>query len=175
MWTRDFVLSFGINFLVPVVFYLLMTSMALHAVDRFQAADSMVGLAPDSFVVGSLLARLFAGRLLDVVGATPDADRLAGGLHRGGDCRHPQPEPVAAAGAAPGARHGLRGRQHRADRPGDALLGDRILGIITFLSSYARDFDVVGAASLFSIVYVGATLASRMILGRSRTPSATTP
>ena len=68
MWTRDFVLSFGINFLVPVVFYLLMTLMALHAVDRFQAADSMVGLAPDSFVLGSLLARLFVGRLLDVVG-----------------------------------------------------------------------------------------------------------
>jgi len=68
LWTKDFILAFIVNFFIAVVFYLLMTSMALYALDRFQASDSAAGLASSAFVVGSLIARMFAGRLLDVVG-----------------------------------------------------------------------------------------------------------
>lgn len=68
IWSKAFVLSFGINFFISIVFYLLMTSMALYAVDRFSVSEATAGFAASSFVLGSLIARLFAGRLLDVMG-----------------------------------------------------------------------------------------------------------
>jgi len=68
LWSRDFVMAFSANTFTMMVFYLLLTSMALYAVERFQASDSAAGLASSAYIIGSILARLFAGRLLDVVG-----------------------------------------------------------------------------------------------------------
>lgn len=56
------------NLFISMVYYLLITSMALYAVTRFQASDSAAGLASSSFIIGSVAARLFAGRLMDAVG-----------------------------------------------------------------------------------------------------------
>lgn len=68
LFSRDFLLAGLANLFISMVFYLLMTSMALYAVDRFQASDSTAGLASSAFVIGSVTARLFAGRLLVVTG-----------------------------------------------------------------------------------------------------------
>lgn len=68
LFTRDFLLAGLANLFISMVFYLLMTSMALYAVDRFQASDSAAGLAASIFVIGSVTARLFAGKLLQVLG-----------------------------------------------------------------------------------------------------------
>lgn len=68
LWSRDFILAIATNLFISMVFYLLMTSMALYAVERFNASDSLAGLASSAFIIGSLIARLFAGGLLDVVG-----------------------------------------------------------------------------------------------------------
>ncbi|WP_211882770.1 MFS transporter [Pseudarthrobacter albicanus] len=68
LWTRNFVLAIVTNFFIAMVFYLLMTSMALYAVERFQASDSAAGFAASAFIAGSVVARLFAGRLLDTLG-----------------------------------------------------------------------------------------------------------
>nr|WP_231706267.1 MFS transporter [Arthrobacter sp. zg-Y40] len=56
------------NLFLSMVFYLLMTSMALYAVEEFAASDSAGGFASGSFVIGALLARVFAGKFLDFVG-----------------------------------------------------------------------------------------------------------
>ncbi|MCG2622544.1 MFS transporter [Arthrobacter sp. I2-34] len=68
LWTRNFVLAIGANLFIYMVFYLLMTSMALYAVQRFQAADTAAGFASSAFVVGALVSRFFAGPLLDAAG-----------------------------------------------------------------------------------------------------------
>lgn len=68
LFTRDFLLAAVANLFISMVFYLLMTSMALYAVDRFQASDSAAGLASSVFIIGSVTARLFAGKLLLVLG-----------------------------------------------------------------------------------------------------------
>ncbi|WP_240974773.1 MFS transporter [Crystallibacter degradans] len=68
LWTRNFVLAIGTNLFIYMVFYLLMTSMALYALERFQAADSAAGFASSAFIVGALVSRFFAGILLDKVG-----------------------------------------------------------------------------------------------------------
>lgn len=58
LWTRDFVLvSVGYLF-VSMIFYLLMTAMALYAVDRFGASDTAAGLVVGSFVLGAVVTRL---------------------------------------------------------------------------------------------------------------------
>lgn len=71
LFTRDFVLAAVANLFISMVFYLLMTSMALYAVERFQASDSEAGLASSAFIIGSVVARLFAGKLLAVCGRKP--------------------------------------------------------------------------------------------------------
>ena len=68
LWTRNFVLAIVTNLFISMVFYLLMTSMALYAVERFQASDSAAGFASSAFIVGSLVARLFAGFGMHPVG-----------------------------------------------------------------------------------------------------------
>ncbi|HSO69742.1 MAG TPA: MFS transporter [Arachnia sp.] len=68
IWTRTFVLATVVNFLVSLVFFMLMVTMATYAGERFSAADSMAGLAASIFIVGALVVRPFAGRFLDVVG-----------------------------------------------------------------------------------------------------------
>jgi MFS family permease len=68
LWTGNFVLAIATNFCISMVFYLLMTTMALYAVDRFGASDSAAGLASSSFLIGALVARVFAGKFLDFVG-----------------------------------------------------------------------------------------------------------
>ncbi|ASN40643.1 MFS transporter [Paeniglutamicibacter terrestris] len=68
LFTRDFLLAGLANLFISMVFYLLMTSMALYAVDRFQASDTAAGLASSAFVIGSVISRLFAGKLLQIMG-----------------------------------------------------------------------------------------------------------
>lgn len=68
LWTRNFALAIGTNLFLYMVFYLLMTSMALYALERFQAADSAAGFASSAFIVGALVSRFFAGMLMDRVG-----------------------------------------------------------------------------------------------------------
>lgn len=68
IWTRDFIFLLTSNFLVALSFYLLMTSMAVFAIQQFKATESSAGLAASIFVIGALVARLFAGKFIDVIG-----------------------------------------------------------------------------------------------------------
>nr|WP_098483863.1 MFS transporter [Georgenia soli] len=51
-----------------VVFYLLMTTMALYAIHRFAASDSLAGLASSMFVIGALASRFTAAQLINSMG-----------------------------------------------------------------------------------------------------------
>lgn len=68
LWTRDFVLAFGVNLAMSLTFYLLMTSMAGYAIERFGAGETVAGLASSAYIIGALIARIFAGKFLDFVG-----------------------------------------------------------------------------------------------------------
>ena len=68
LWTRTFIVGIVVNLFMSSVFYLLMTTMAVYAAQRFAASDSQAGLASSAFVIGAVLARLLAGKFLDVVG-----------------------------------------------------------------------------------------------------------
>lgn len=67
LWGRDFTLCALTNLFVFVVFYLLITAMALYAVNEFRASDAMAGLAASGFVLGSVAARLVAGQAMEFI------------------------------------------------------------------------------------------------------------
>lgn len=68
LWTKDFTMVSTINFLLTLVFYLLIVIIGSHAVEAYGATLSEVGLVTGLFVVGTLLGRLFTGRAIDRVG-----------------------------------------------------------------------------------------------------------
>jgi len=68
IWTRDFIFLLTSNFLICLTFYLLMTSMAVYAIQQFNVTVSRAGLAASIFIVGSLIARLFVGKYIDIIG-----------------------------------------------------------------------------------------------------------
>lgn len=68
LWSGRFVLAMGIQFFSMSTFYMLLTTMALYAVDRFAASDAAAGFASSAFVVGSLMARLVTGKYIDFIG-----------------------------------------------------------------------------------------------------------
>lgn len=69
--TPAFVLAWLVNFTQYLVFYLLVTTMALYAVTEFAASDAASGFASSSFVVGATAARLVTGLVVDRLGRRP--------------------------------------------------------------------------------------------------------
>ena len=68
IWTKDFLLNALVNFLVYLVYFLLMIIIAGYAVDNLQASLSEAGLAVGLFIVGALFARFFGGKSVELVG-----------------------------------------------------------------------------------------------------------
>ncbi len=68
LWNKDFLLDTGINFIVFLIYYLLMVIIAVVAKDQLNASLSEAGLASGIFIVGTLLARLQFGKEIEVYG-----------------------------------------------------------------------------------------------------------
>lgn len=68
LWTRSFVLLMGANFCMAMVFYLFMPTMAQYATEEFGASPAHAGLTTGMLIIGAVVARVFAGKFLDVAG-----------------------------------------------------------------------------------------------------------
>lgn len=68
LWTKDFIIVSSINFLLTLVFYLLIVIIGVYAVDEYHATTSQAGLVTGIFIVGTLIGRLFIGRSIDLIG-----------------------------------------------------------------------------------------------------------
>lgn len=68
LWTKDFIIVSSVNFLLTLVFFLLMVTISLYAVEEFNASTSQAGLVTGIFIIGVLFGRLFIGRLIDKIG-----------------------------------------------------------------------------------------------------------
>ena len=69
--TPAFVLAWVVNFLQYLLFYLLVTTIALYAVREFAASQTASGLAASSFVIGATAGRIFCGYVIDTLGKRP--------------------------------------------------------------------------------------------------------
>ncbi|MDQ1004304.1 MFS family permease [Neobacillus niacini] len=68
LWTKDFIIVSSVNFLLTLVFYLLIVIIGVYAVEEYQASASQAGLVTGIFIVGTLIGRLFIGRSMDSIG-----------------------------------------------------------------------------------------------------------
>ncbi|KMY55603.1 multidrug MFS transporter [Bacillus sp. FJAT-27231] len=68
LWTKDFIVVSSINFFMTLIFYLLMVTIAVYAVAEFHATTSEAGLVTGIFIIGTLIGRLFIGRMIDSIG-----------------------------------------------------------------------------------------------------------
>ncbi|WP_454193315.1 MFS transporter [Paenibacillus sp. Marseille-Q7038] len=68
LWTKDFLIVFGVNFLLFLCFYLLVVIIPSYAIDEFHVNDGIAALGSSIFVIGALIGRIAAGRLMENVG-----------------------------------------------------------------------------------------------------------
>lgn len=68
LWTKDFILTSSVNFFLVLIFYLLMVTIAVYAVEAYEASTSEAGLVTGIFIIGVLAGRLIIGRYLDRIG-----------------------------------------------------------------------------------------------------------
>lgn len=68
LWNRDFIIVSLSNLFLYFIFYLLVSTISVYAINRFNANTSEAGLAAGIFVVGMLIARIFSGRHVDSFG-----------------------------------------------------------------------------------------------------------
>ncbi|KAB7670708.1 MFS transporter [Bacillus sp. B1-b2] len=68
LWTKDFIIVSAVNFFLTLVFYLLMVTIAVYAVQAFHASTSQAGLVTGIFIIGTLIGRLFIGRTIHMIG-----------------------------------------------------------------------------------------------------------
>lgn len=69
LWTKDFIATTITNFLIYIVFYLLMVLIAPYAMDKFHASAGTAGLVSGIFIMGILAGRLGTGRIVEEIGS----------------------------------------------------------------------------------------------------------
>ena len=68
LWTKDFIVTALVNFFLVLIFYLLMVTIAVYAVEEYGASTSEAGLVTGIFILGALAGRLVIGRTIDKIG-----------------------------------------------------------------------------------------------------------
>lgn len=68
LWTKDYLLSTLINFLILTNYYLLMVIMTDYAYKEYGVSLSLAGLTAGIFIIGALLSRLFSGAAMEKIG-----------------------------------------------------------------------------------------------------------
>lgn len=68
LWTKNFMIVAAANFFLYLVFYLLLVTMAVYVVDKYHVSESVAGLVTGVFIIGTLVGRLFIGRMISTIG-----------------------------------------------------------------------------------------------------------
>lgn len=64
----NFLTAILINLAITTSFFILVTGMAVYAATEFNAGETASGFAASAFVIGALLARIFAGKYVNTLG-----------------------------------------------------------------------------------------------------------
>ena len=64
LWTKEFLMIASINFLLTLMYFLLLVTIASFAKEEFHVSTSTAGLVSSIFIIGSLIGRLGAGRVI---------------------------------------------------------------------------------------------------------------
>lgn len=69
LWTKDFIFTSIVNFVLMLSMYLLLVTMATYAIRTYDASISLAGLVASIFIIGSLVGRLYAGKQIGKAGS----------------------------------------------------------------------------------------------------------
>ncbi|MCH7321900.1 MFS transporter [Solibacillus sp. MA9] len=69
LWTRNFITIAIVNFIIIMIFYLLIVTIAPYAVKELHASTAQAGLISGIYIVGALIGRLITGRVIQNVGS----------------------------------------------------------------------------------------------------------
>ena len=68
LWTKDFLILSSVNFFLTLIFFLLNATIALYAVNEFNASTTQAGLTAGIFIIGALIGRLFTSPITNKFG-----------------------------------------------------------------------------------------------------------
>lgn len=68
LWTKDFIIVSSVNFFLTLIFYLLVVTIAVYAVNEYHASTSQAGLVTGIFIIGTLIGRLYIGSKIGTFG-----------------------------------------------------------------------------------------------------------
>ena len=68
LFNKGFITITLINFIVYLVYYLMMVIIAVIAHDQLHASFGQAGLASGIYIIGTLVARLIMGKELEIIG-----------------------------------------------------------------------------------------------------------
>lgn len=68
LWTKTFISTSIVNFVLMLSMYLLLVTMAGYAIETFNSSTSMAGLVASVFIIGVLFGRIYAGKQIEEVG-----------------------------------------------------------------------------------------------------------
>lgn len=68
LWTKTFISTSIVNFVLILSMYLLLVTMASYAMNTYGASTSLAGLVASIFIIGVLFGRLFAGKQIENIG-----------------------------------------------------------------------------------------------------------
>ncbi|WP_333474113.1 MFS transporter [Lysinibacillus sp. JK80] len=68
LWTKNFIILSLVNFFLTLIFFLLNATIALYAVNEFNASTSQAGLVAGIFIIGALIGRLFTSPIMNKIG-----------------------------------------------------------------------------------------------------------
>ncbi|WP_046214176.1 MFS transporter [Paenibacillus wulumuqiensis] len=64
LWTKNFIILSVVNFIMTLIFFLLNATITLYVIKEFDASTGQAGIVAGIFIIGSLVGRLFTGRLI---------------------------------------------------------------------------------------------------------------
>lgn len=63
LWTKNFVILSLINFFLTLILFLLNSTVTVYVVNSFNASTAQAGIVAGIFIIGTLIGRIFVGRL----------------------------------------------------------------------------------------------------------------
>ncbi|WP_072709790.1 MFS transporter [Lacicoccus alkaliphilus] len=68
LWTKGFILTSVVNMMLTLSLYLLLVTMAVYAIETYDASVSMAGFVSSVFIIGTLFGRLYGGKNIARIG-----------------------------------------------------------------------------------------------------------
>ena len=68
LWTRGFLIDSVTNFIVYLAHYLVIVTIVLYTMERFNASAGEAGLTYGIYIIGGLVARILTGNQIDRIG-----------------------------------------------------------------------------------------------------------